>query len=319
MTHDPFNTVFMYSGQGSQYFNMGKELYENEEVFRYYMNKCCSFIDDFIEVPLLSILYPAKKQYNEFDNILYTHPSIFSFQYSLTMLLYSKGVFPDAVIGYSLGEIVGAVVSGVLSLEDGLSLVMKQALMLYKSRSNGGMLVVLGDISIITPLHLFPKLSLAAENYNGNFVLSGNREDLISAKNYLSNFLLISSVLLPVKYSFHSAGIDFLKDQMLEHSEGIIISKPQIPLFSSALAGQVTHPTAEYFWSIARNQIRFSDLISNIINIKKNLFVDLSATGSLTNFIKIGFPSIEHVYPTINQFGQNTKTLNSFLSKYPIS
>lgn len=313
MSHKDVRTVFMYSGQGSQYYGMGQELYQHEPVFREAMQRC-SKAAGLTGPTLVEKLYHTDNPHGEFSDIRYTHPAIFSFQYSLTVLLQSKGIQPDALIGYSLGEIVAAVVAGMLSFEEGMKLVMQQARLLHESYSEGGMLVVLGSLQELEPLGILEFATLAAENYPGNFVLSGDSNHLMSLRDRLFENYEVSSVMLPVKYAFHSSAIDFLKSHMLRMLKGTAFSAPSIPVYACSVADEVGEVTAAYFWNVARGKIRCQELLQQMISRPDHQFIDVGATGSMAAFFRNGFSQPVKAYTAVNQFGQNLKTLNKLLS-----
>ncbi len=98
--------IWMFSGQGSQYFNMGRDLYESDSVFRDWMNRCNAVVRRFRQVSLLDAIYrPADRSLpTEFINLRETHPALFSIQYSLAKTLLNRGMKPDLMLGYSLAK-----------------------------------------------------------------------------------------------------------------------------------------------------------------------------------------------------------------------
>jgi malonyl CoA-acyl carrier protein transacylase len=309
-SNDP-QVVFMYSGQGSHYYNMGKELFEKNEVFRRHMNTCSNLLKNDLQESLTDVIYDSTKRFQEFNDILYTHPALFSIQYSLTQVLYDMGIHPSKVLGYSMGEYVGAVVAGALSLEEGLKLVVNQARYLHSKCSEGGMLVILEKPDNIADRgQFFRNCTIAAENYDGNFVISGSKENLKTIHSML-NERSVFSVLLPVNYAFHSAWIDPFKDDFAAFLKGLSFKPLQIPLCSSETVGEISHLTDQYLWDIIRNKIRFRELIASMNASGNFLFVDVSPTGSLAGFIKHGFKGEIPAFVSMNQFGQNINALEA--------
>ena len=115
--------VFMFPGEGSQYPNMGRELYETEPLFREEINHCDEILRRVLNISLKAILYPENAASDEFDDTALTQPVIFSFEYALAELLMKWGLKPQSMIGYGIGEYVAACLAGVFSLEDALTLV----------------------------------------------------------------------------------------------------------------------------------------------------------------------------------------------------
>ncbi|MBW7461916.1 acyltransferase domain-containing protein, partial [Paenibacillus sepulcri] len=118
--------IFMFPGQGSQYINMGLELYREEQGFREEVDQCCHILARLRGYDMKEILYPAHIWEGTNERIhqtSYTQPAIFIFEYALARMLMNWGIRPDGMIGHSLGEYVAACLSGVLSLEHALALV----------------------------------------------------------------------------------------------------------------------------------------------------------------------------------------------------
>ena len=107
---NPPRTIFMYSGQGSQYYGMGRELYEHDAVFRRAMRACAELYRPLAGGrDLLAELYDESRRHDEMSDILLSHPALFALGHALTQVLVERGVRPDGVLGYSLGEYVAAV------------------------------------------------------------------------------------------------------------------------------------------------------------------------------------------------------------------
>ncbi len=115
--------AFLFTDQGSQYVEMGRQLYETASVFRQTLDQCDRILQPYLGESLLKVLYPKQGETSPLDQTAYAQPALFAIEYALFQLWKSWGVEPTAVLGHGLGEYVAATVAGVFSLEDGLKLI----------------------------------------------------------------------------------------------------------------------------------------------------------------------------------------------------
>ena len=137
--------VFLFSGQGSQYPNMGADLYASEPVFRDSLDRCAERLLPHLGLDLREILYPrgdsSAAAAVELNRTSITQPALFSVEYSLAQWWMAHGVRPQTMVGHSIGEYVAACLAGVLSLEDALAITAIRG-RLMESCSPGSMLAV---------------------------------------------------------------------------------------------------------------------------------------------------------------------------------
>src|SRR5262245_66635581 len=104
--------VWMFSGQGSQYYRMGLDLYQEDPLFRQEIHRCDESVKRLLGTSLTEIIFPkhTTDRFADFSRTLYTHPALFCIQYSLSQALLRRNVRPALLLGYSLGEIVAVAV-----------------------------------------------------------------------------------------------------------------------------------------------------------------------------------------------------------------
>ena len=151
--------AFLFTGQGSQYLDMGRELYESSPLFRACMDRCDRILQPHLDRSIIEIIYaptttatttsaaPESSVLSTIDQTRYTQPCLFALEYALAEQWVSWGVRPSLVMGHSLGEYVAACVAGAFTLEEALPLVAKRARLMAELPENGKMAAVFADRS----------------------------------------------------------------------------------------------------------------------------------------------------------------------------
>ena len=279
------DVVFMFPGQGAQYPNMGRDLFEREPVFRTCIERCAAILQPLMSDDLLELLYPANASADANQRLMMTvaaQPAIFSVEYALANLWMSWGIKPTAMIGHSIGEFVAAVLAGVFSLEDALAVVAARG-RLMQALPGGAMLAVRLAEAEVLPL-LGASLSLAAINgpalcvVAGPFAAVDELEKSLAARNVVTRRLHTS-------HAFHSAMVDPVVEPLLRQLQGLTLSAPQIP-YVSCVTGDWIRPdqatSAEYWARHAREPVRFADAIVTVSAADTTILLEVGPGAALS-------------------------------------
>jgi malonyl CoA-acyl carrier protein transacylase len=305
--------IFMYGGQGSQYYGMGKELYNSHPIFRGAMDRCSAVYQKITGRSLTGEIYDERKKRATFDDVSFTHAAIFSTGYSLTETLRAEGIHPDGIVGQSMGEYIAATSAGVLTFEDGLRLVTEQG-RIAKRGARGGLMCVLTDPDILrTRPELFADVELGGINAQGNFVVGGEKEDLTRLSTALQRER-INAVMMPVNCAFHTELLDDVRQENEELAATMTPHTPRIPLYSSKTGGLLDADTSQWWdgwiWGVIRDKIYFADLMASHFSAADDcVFVDMTASSVFKNILKWGYDSTFRCHSVMTRREDDVATL----------
>lgn len=280
--------VFMFAGQGSQYFQMGKDLYDEFPFFQSIVDNGLEILAKETHLDFRSVLgYNSDEPANseKINQTVYTQPLMFLLMYASAKLLEQVGIKPSQMIGHSLGEYVAACLGGVFSFEDALTLVQKRA-ELMNTVERGTMLHV--QLTATEVEARLPKeLAIAAINTHDSCVVSGNSTSIETFNELLKKEGVIT-IPLTTSHAFHSEMMDEILDEFYTALQKCTLSPSQIPYVSCKTGKPITEQEAtssNYWVKHLRETVVFADGLNFLLDQGFSTFIEIGSSKTLSNFL----------------------------------
>jgi acyl transferase domain-containing protein len=308
--------AFIFTGQGSQYADMGRELYENEPRFAETIHRLASIMDPELGAPLLEVLF-GEKSAEYLENTRYVQPALFAIEYALADLLRHLGIEPSYAIGHSVGEIVAACIAGVLDLEDAASFVVARGRLMGQLPAGGTMLAIAASYEQVQRWVQDKEADVAIATVNGpHAVVISGRAEAVAAVGKIAQAAGRQIKELEVSHAFHSPLMDPILDELTQVAASMRISAPRIPIVSNTSGdffGDQIKP--EYWSSHVRNAVLFHQGMQKIMDAGCTLIVEIGPHPALTPVVVTTFdsPTLQTT-PTLRKDKKDTSNLLATLS-----
>ncbi len=284
---DSARVAFVFSGQGSQWVGMGRDLSSREPVFHDTLVELDARFQALAGWSLLEQL-AAPEETSRIMETEVAQPVLFAIQVALAALWRSWGVVPDAVVGHSIGELAALHVAGMLSLDDAVRIVHHRGRLMQRATGNGRM--VAAGISAAEAATLVEDigadLSLAAVNAPRSVVLAGTESAVARAVGVLQS-RGVDVRVLPVYYAFHSAQMAPFEAELVSAIGSVRAQPGAIAVYSTVTGARLAprQVDAAYFGRNLVQSVRFADAMGAVIDAGMDCIVELAPHAVLAGAI----------------------------------
>ncbi len=279
-------TVFVYSGRGSQWAGMGRQLLADEPAFAAAVAELEPVFVEQAGFSLRDVIATGK----ELVGIEQIQLGLIGMQLTLTELWRSYGVQPDLVIGHSMGEVAAAVVAGALTPAEGLRVTATRARLMAPLSGQGGMALLGLDAAATEALIAdYPQVTVGIYNSPRQTVIAGPTEqidELIARVRAQNRF----ASRVNIEVAPHNPAMDALQPAMRSELADLTPRTPTIGIISTTYADLHTQPIfdAEHWATNMRNPVRFQQAIASAgsgADGAYHTFIEISAHPLLTQAI----------------------------------
>jgi acyl transferase domain-containing protein/acyl carrier protein len=281
--------AFVFSGQGSQWFGMGRTLLHDEPVFREVIERCELALRPHTDWSLIAELAATDSHESRLNDVDVIQPALFAVQVALAALWRSWGIEPDAVVGHSMGEVAAAYVAGALSLEDAALIICTRSKLVKRTVGQGAMASV--ELSFEDARRAIAgyedRVSIAVSTSPTSSVLSGDPTALTEILEQLQARDVFCR-MVKVDFASHSPQMDPLRAELLQALEEVQPQLASVPIYSTVLDSVADGPEldAAYWARNLREPVLFSASIQQLLQDGYDTFLEISAHPILLSGIQ---------------------------------
>ncbi|WP_436716038.1 type I polyketide synthase [Roseiconus lacunae] len=320
--------AFVCSGQGPQWWAMGRQLLMHCPVFADVIDRCDKAFGKHIDWSLREELLRDEAD-SRMQETSIAQPSLYALQIALAAVWNESGIQPSIVVGHSVGEIAAAYLSGALTFDEAAAVAVHRGRTMDLATSRGAMIAVGLSLEEASGylVGLENKISIAAINGPTSLTLSGCKEAIEKLATQLESENLFCRQL-KVDYAFHSPLVDPVRDELLESLSSLAPKACLVPMISTVTGQQIRGEEldAEYWWKNVRQSVRFADAMDVLAEKDIRYAIELGPHPVLTYSIDECFAARGKSCVTVASLNRReddrqeiaTAKANLFKAGYPI-
>ncbi|TRM53550.1 type I polyketide synthase [Achromobacter sp. LC458] len=288
--------VMVYSGNGSQWANMGRRLL-TDPVFATAIDEVDALFSQYADFSLHKEL-AGENGDNRYARTEIAQPALFALQVGITRMLAQRGVVPSAVIGHSVGEVAAAWACGALTLPDAVCVIFQRSRFQGQTKGHGRM-TALGisgeEARALIALHnLGDQLCVAGFNSGRGSTVAGAPDALSVLEAVLAEQALFFR-RLDLDYAFHSPAMDPIEAGIRDALAQIQPRSSDVPFYSTVTGAPLdgAELTADYWWRNVREPVRFEQAANQLAAQGNNVFVEVGPHPVLRSYLNDTFKSAD--------------------------
>ena len=282
--------VLLYPGQGAQRVNMGRALYESEDVYRQTVDECARVLNEVLRADVRKVLFEGNGE--QLQQTQWAQPALFVTEYALTEQLRAWGVEPEGLLGHSIGEWVAATLAGVFRLDDALRLVALRGQLMQRMEPGVMLSVALPEAEmeerIARQQQELGRVEVSAVNGAAQIVLGGKSDAIERWAEQLSSEGVWTK-RLQTSHAYHTWLMDEAAAEFVAAVGKVEKRGPQLNVISGVSGHWLTAEearSAQYWGRQLRERVRFGAGVKELLGESGHVAVEVGPGNALAQLVR---------------------------------